>query len=52
MQQKDRQRFLWRSVPFILFTLLTHFWEWWHFGPSQRILRAGRVYRKWLIRRN
>lgn len=30
-------------VPFVLpGTLFNAFWYWWHFGPSQRILRVGR----------
>jgi len=29
-------------------TLASRCWELWHFGPSQRILRAGRRWRKWL----
>lgn len=44
------RRILWRNVPLIPLTVLVQLWELWHFGPSQKILRAGRRYKKWLLR--
>lgn len=44
------RRILWRNVPLIPLTALVQLWEWWHFVPSQKILRAGRRYKKWLHR--
>lgn len=38
----------WIAVPLIPLTLLAVFWEWWHFGGSQWILRKCRQYREWL----
>lgn len=40
--------FRWRSVILSPLTLLSLAVEWWHFGPSQRAVRAGRTYRQWL----
>jgi len=45
-------RIKWKRLPIVIplipITLLALFWEWWHFGPSQRILRMVRRYNRWL----
>lgn len=44
-----------RNLPWIplglLVVLLKHFWEWWHFGPSQWLLRKSGDFYRWHIKR-
>ncbi len=35
-------------VIFFVPMLFVKFWEWWHFVPSQKILRGGRRFKRWL----
>lgn len=33
----------------VLVLVAVNFWEWWHFGPSARILGITRRARRWLF---
>jgi len=38
------------GIPVALAVLgFSHFWEWWHFGPSQKALDCGRKARRRLL---